>query len=145
MKKKTIVGALGVVYHQGKFLMGLRHQPQTPAVHHKWEFPGGEVEWDERPKQTAIREVKEEVGVKVKIKTLLPYTIVQHRKTKHNHYKFVFLCYLCSLISGQPQPDKKEVDKVKWFKPDEIDPKKCLPFTQEVIQSVLLEIKLIRN
>ncbi|MHB8207725.1 (deoxy)nucleoside triphosphate pyrophosphohydrolase [Mucilaginibacter sp.] len=38
----------------------------------KWEFPGGKIEPNESPKQCIIREIKEELDIKITVKELLP-------------------------------------------------------------------------
>ena len=109
MNQKLILGALGVIQKNGQILMGLRHQPDLAWAHRKWEFPGGEVEWNERPEETVVREVKEEVGLKVKIVKLLPYTVVQYLNNQPAERKLVFFAYLCRVIGGQERPDGPRV------------------------------------
>ncbi len=41
-------------------------------LHHKWEFPGGEIEVSETAETYLKREILEELGVKIKILERLP-------------------------------------------------------------------------
>ncbi|NMC36115.1 NUDIX domain-containing protein [Candidatus Beckwithbacteria bacterium] len=65
MKTKQEFSAGGVVYKKDQsgivFLLG-KH-----SGYHKWVLPKGLIEKGEKPKQTAIRETQEEMGVTAKI------------------------------------------------------------------------------
>ena len=137
MKKRTVIGALGVIKKGNKFLMAFRHEPGFPKIHHKWEFPGGEIEFEEKPEQAVVREVKEEVGVEVEVIYLLPYVVTHFWKIKKETIKVILLSYLCKIIKGEPNPANKEVEKIKWFSLNEIKPNECLPSAKEVLESVL--------
>jgi len=53
--------ALGVVEHEGKYLVAQRKKHQHQGG--KWEFPGGKVEQGETLEQALVRELQEEVGI----------------------------------------------------------------------------------
>lgn len=53
-----------VVFEKGKLLMVERAHP--PYIG-DWTIPAGFMEWDESPAQTAVRELKEETSLDVKI------------------------------------------------------------------------------
>ena len=61
-----------------------------------WEFPGGKIRKNERPEQACIREIKEEVCLKVMIDRRL--TQVKHAYT---HFKIKMDVFLCRYISGK--------------------------------------------
>ena len=56
------VCALGILFRNGKILLGKRskHRTSYPNV---WDMIGGHCEIAETPKQTLIRELQEEIGV----------------------------------------------------------------------------------
>ena len=139
MKKRVSIGALGIIKKDNKFLMALRYSPEYPEVHHKWEFPGGEIEFEETPEECVVREVKEEVGVNVEILQVIPYVI--HNLWPKDKAKIILIPYLCRLKEGEPfaanANGEREVEKVAWMSIDEIEPSMCLPGTKEVLESVL--------
>ena len=44
----------------------IAQRPEGKTLAGLWEFPGGKVEPGERPEQTLIRELHEEIGITVK-------------------------------------------------------------------------------
>ncbi|MCW5690393.1 MAG: NUDIX domain-containing protein, partial [Pseudolabrys sp.] len=62
--KVVLVAACALVDADGRVLLAQR--PQGKPMAGLWEFPGGKVESGERPEQSLIRELKEELGISVK-------------------------------------------------------------------------------
>jgi len=63
MKSKLQLAGCVILDEKGRVL--LLHRETSKRV--QWETPGGKVEPGESEKQAAVREVKEELGVDVKI------------------------------------------------------------------------------
>ncbi len=85
----------------------IRNEPGT------WVIPGGEVEYNEKIEKTVLREVKEEIGVRVKILGLLGVADQVMAKEKQHWISSIFLC---KIVSGQPkimEPEKCE--DLDWF------------------------------
>jgi 8-oxo-dGTP diphosphatase len=54
-----------------------------------WEFPGGSIEWGERPESCALRETKEETGLdaaNISLLTVTSATYPKGEKQKHSIY-----------------------------------------------------------
>ena len=62
---RRIMVAIAVVVGEGKVLVAGRRDDDALAGH--WEFPGGKVEEAETPQECAMREVREEVGLEVRV------------------------------------------------------------------------------
>ena len=86
--------AVGVVFRNKKVLI-TRRKPEG-LLGGLWEFPGGRVKDGETPEDACIREIKEEVGLKV----TLPCFLSRIRHT-YTHFKIVMEVYCCQLQSGR--------------------------------------------
>lgn len=51
-----------------------------------WEFPGGKVELGETPEAALVREIHEELGVILDIKTCWPLNFASHTYTEQNFH-----------------------------------------------------------
>ena len=65
MKKIEVVTA--IIINDGKILCVQRGPAKVEYISKKWEFPGGKVEAGETQQQAIIREIKEELGIKIEI------------------------------------------------------------------------------
>ncbi len=74
--KLTLVVACALVDADKRVLIAQRPAGKTLAG--LWEFPGGKVEPGERPEQTLIRELHEEIGIAVSDDCLAPLTFASH-------------------------------------------------------------------
>ena len=62
--KLLLVAAVALIDADGRVLIAQR--PEGKQLAGLWEFPGGKVEAGERPEETLIRELHEELGIVVK-------------------------------------------------------------------------------
>lgn len=70
----------------------LVQRPLNKSMAGMWEFPGGKIEPKERPEDTIIREVFEEVNLNLHIDNLRPLTFVSHTYENFHLNMFAFLC-----------------------------------------------------
>lgn len=78
----------------------------------KWCLPCGYIEFEEDYLTAAIREVKEETGLDVGIKSIL--SVVSNFFTPHLHTAVIVL--LARVVEGEIRPaDDGESDAVQWF------------------------------
>ncbi|MDY6940573.1 MAG: A/G-specific adenine glycosylase [Cyanobacteriota bacterium] len=79
-----------------------------------WEFPGGKIEPGETVEACVRREIKEELGIEVKVGDRL--ITVEHAYT---HFRVTLHVHHCEYVSGEPRPI--ESDEVRWVAVDELD------------------------
>lgn len=95
----------------------------------KWEFPGGKVEADETPKQALIREIQEELDVKIEVGELID-TIEYDYPTFHLSMD----CFWCVVVDGEII--LKEAEDAKWLNKDELYNVDWLPADVTLIKKI---------
>ncbi|WP_193212182.1 (deoxy)nucleoside triphosphate pyrophosphohydrolase [Luteolibacter marinus] len=89
---------------------------RRPAGKHlggKWEFPGGKVEAGEGPAAALVRELEEELGIRVETGEALTPVIWDYGRGPIRLHPFV-----CRIVSGNPHPH--EHSEIRWCGRDEL-------------------------
>ena len=109
----VVAGALA--RGDGKWLMHRRPLEK----HHGglWEFPGGKVEATERPQQTLVRELREELDIAIGEDACDPIGFAEDRDLASPR-PIVILLY--KVISWEGEPQALEGGRIDWFAPEEI-------------------------
>ncbi len=111
--KLVLVAACALVDADGRVLIAQR--PQGKAMAGLWEFPGGKVEDGERPEETLIRELKEELGIDVSEPCLAPLTFASH---SYPDFHLLMPLYVCRRWEGTVAA--QEGQQLKWVKPNRL-------------------------
>src|SRR5436309_3874792 len=120
--------------HGGReVLLSVRRAPGVAGLDGKWELPGGKIEFGETPEEAVVREIHEEIGVRVAPLRLLPYLHTNCWEYEHVSQQVVLACFECDLIGGEL---RTLGDDVRWFAISEIDFSSTLPGTREFVQLV---------
>jgi 8-oxo-dGTP diphosphatase len=91
----VLVAACALVDTDGRVLIAQR--PAGRPMAGLWEFPGGKVEAGERPEETLIRELKEELGIVVTEACLAPLTFASH---SYPDFHLLMPLYVCRRWEG---------------------------------------------
>jgi len=111
--KIVLVVACALIDVDGRVLLAQR--PQGRAMAGLWEFPGGKMEAGERPEQTLIRELKEELGIDVKEACLAPLTFASHT---YEDFHLMMPLYVCRRWEGTATP--LEGQQLAWVRPNKL-------------------------
>lgn len=107
MKKVTAA----IIKDENRLLIAKRHSKDTLGG--KWEFPGGKIEPGETPQECLVREIKEELGVEVKIG---PFYDDNVYSTQDHHIHLLF--YWAKVTNGEVIPVVH--DDLKWTTIEEL-------------------------
>ena len=111
--KLVLVAACALVDADGRVL--LTERPAGKSMAGLWEFPGGKIETGERPEETLIRELKEELGIVVREPCLAPLTFASHA---YDDFHLLMPLYVCRRWEGFVQP--LDGQALKWVRPKDL-------------------------
>ena len=109
MTKIVLVAACALVDVDGRILLAQR--PEGKSMAGLWEFPGGKVEAGERPEETLMRELGEELGIEVNEACLAPLTFASHT---YEDFHLLMPLYICRRWTGSPIG--RENQALKWVR-----------------------------
>jgi len=111
--KLVLVAACALIDVDGRVLLAQRPPGKTMAG--LWEFPGGKVESGERPEDSLIRELKEELGIFVKEACLAPLTFASHA---YPEFHLLMPLFVCRRWDGMVTP--REGQRLAWVRPNRL-------------------------
>jgi mutator protein MutT len=115
--ERPIVGVGAVIFDRGRVLLVKRgHEP----LKGEWSLPGGALDVGETLHAAVVREVREETGLDVAVRSLIE---VVERITRDNddrvQYHFVIADYLCQALGGE-LASASDADAVEWAPLDDL-------------------------
>jgi len=111
--KLVLVAACALVDADGRVL--LTERPVGKSMAGLWEFPGGKIEPGERPEETLIRELKEELGIVVQEPCLAPLTFASH---SYADFHLLMPLYVCRRWDGTVVA--QEGQRLAWVRPNRL-------------------------
>lgn len=130
---RVVAGAL--IEADGRVLM---HRRRIGSVHGGlWEFPGGKIELGENPDEALIRELEEELGVRVDSAAVQPVGFARDAGPTATGQREVHIeLFSCRAWSGEPQCIEGE--EIGWFAPADLPaltmPPLDYPLAQQLIE-----------
>src|ERR1700760_1540567 len=108
-----LVVAVALIDLDGRVLIAQRPEGKTMAG--LWEFPGGKIESGERPEESLIRELREELGIVVEAPCLAPLTFASYA---YDSFHLLMPLFICRKWTGVPQP--AEGQRLAWARPGKL-------------------------
>lgn len=134
MNQKIVCAA--IIQKRGLVLIAKRHAKSNEGG--LWEFPGGKVEFMEHPEECIIREIKEELDIKIKVEKLFGVNTGSYVKdNKKVHLILIF--YLAKYVSGKLKLNDHE--DIKWVKPSEMKKHKFVKADRIIVKELFKKVK----
>ncbi len=108
--KLVLVAACALIDADGRVLVAER--PAGKAMAGLWEFPGGKIEPGERPEQTVIRELNEELGITIPEACLAPLSFASHA---YDDFHLLMPLFITRKWDGFVTP--REGQRTRWLRP----------------------------
>lgn len=93
---KPIKVVCGIIWKENKVFIARRKAGKSLAGF--WEFPGGKLEEGEEPESALVRELEEELGMKVKISAFFGSQVHHYER-----FSIELLAYTCTFIAASYQ------------------------------------------
>ncbi len=106
----VLVAAVALVDVDGRVLIARR--PPGKSMGGLWEFPGGKLEPGETPEHALIRELDEELGIKVHESCLAPLSFASHG---YENFHLLMPFFVCRRWKGDVRP--LEGQEIAWVRP----------------------------
>jgi ADP-ribose pyrophosphatase YjhB (NUDIX family) len=124
------VGALAVVPRDGRLLMVRRGREPNRGL---WGFPGGHVERGETGLEAAVRELREETGVRARADRYLGVLDVIERRDGAVAWHYVLLAVLCEWVEGEPVA-ADDAEAAHWVAVGEMEALPTTPNVDRVVE-----------
>ena len=95
-KKKEVNVVAAIIWKGEGVYCFKRGEGKYDYISNKYEFPGGKVNVEEKKEDALVREIQEELGVKIKIKR-------EYMSLTHEYPDFIIhmTCFSCNLEGGE--------------------------------------------
>jgi 8-oxo-dGTP diphosphatase len=125
--RKSIRVVAGLIRRDGKVLLTQRKPGRHLGL--SWEFPGGKVEAGETDEIALMRELVEELGIKVTVGS-------RCFETRHQYgaREMHLLVYRCRLVEGEPKA--LDVHSVEWVEVGRIKDRSFLPADMPLVHGL---------
>lgn len=127
-KSRVIPCGVALIRRGRQFLISQRNEADTFGSY--WEFPGGKKNEGESFEDCVVRETMEELGVRVAVEKKF-----MEIKKKYEQKTIWLNFYICSYVSGYPQP--LDCQKVLWADVKDLKGYRFPPANELVIDNLL--------
>lgn len=125
--RRVVVAA--VIVRSGTVLVAQRDAASRFAG--LWEFPGGKVEPGETQEAALRREIREELGVDISVRSEPPISTV---KWDYDHARVLLVALRADIVSGTPRP--LDHAAVRWIAGEDLTALPLLPADRPIATSL---------
>ena len=127
-----LVAACALIDADGRVLLAKR--PQGRPMAGLWEFPGGKVEPGETPEAALIRELEEELAIRVTPSCLAPFTFASHG---YPAFHLLMPLYLCRSWDGEISAQQGQ--ELAWVRASRLS-EYAMPPADEPLKAMLRDL-----
>jgi 8-oxo-dGTP diphosphatase len=127
-----LVAACALVDADGRVLLARR--PAGKPLAGLWELPGGKVEPGETPEAALIRELEEELGIRIAGKCLAPLTFASH---SYEDFHLLMPLFVCRAWEGEIEA--RQGQQLAWVRPGRLADY-AMPPADEPLKAVLRDL-----
>lgn len=126
-ERKTLEVVAAVIGNGAGAVLATRCAPHKHGG--GWEFPGGKIEPTEAPQAAVVREIREELGVEVRVDSLL-HTV----EWDYPAFHLRMYCYACTIEQGEIM--LREHTAYCWLTKDKLYEPDWLPADVDALPAV---------
>ena len=109
----------------------LTQRPPGGPLGLKWEFPGGKIEEGETPEHALVREMREELSVRV-----VPHETIGVDTHDYPHGLGVEICFVRCTLETEGFVPSSAVHALRWVNPQAVDAGEVLAGDREFLRSL---------
>ena len=128
---RSIVVVAGVIFEGDRVLVTQRKTGTHLAG--AWEFPGGKLEEGESPQDALARELREEIGIEVRVAEVIDVAFHRYEDAEK---AVLLLFYEACILPSSPAPRAIDVARVGWWTAAELKPSRFPPADVGVLEKV---------
>lgn len=118
----------GILKKDNKILIARKKEGKALAGY--WEFPGGKIEADETPEESLIRELMEEMEIKISVNKYIGESIYDY-----GNIVISLKGYLAEILEGEIV--LSDHDKYAWVTVDKINSYKLAPADIPLVEDLI--------
>ena len=127
-----LVAACALIDADGRVLLAKR--PQGRPFAGLWEFPGGKVERGETPEAALVRELAEELAIRVLPSCLAPFTFASHA---YRAFHLLMPLYVCRSWEGEVSAQQGQ--ELAWVRANRLG-EYAMPPADEPLKAMLRDL-----
>jgi len=124
---KTIEVVAAIITEEDSILVTKR---KSGTFKDLWEFPGGKIEPNELKEEALIREILEELNLKISVNDLL--ITIEHT---YPDFHLIMHTFWCKILEGTMQLN--DHNEAKWVTPKELKSLDWVPADIKIINKIL--------